>query len=315
MNPGYTKALHLLPFDHRDSFVKKMFHFEFPLTSEQHQEVVECKRIIYDGLLASIGTNESKQYAGILVDEQFGRDILVDAAKRDLVTALSVEKSGGEEFEFEYGLDFAAHIETFKPTFAKVLVRFNPEGDSALNQRQLDKLLTLSAYCQKKNQRLMFELLVPATKAQLGWYHADVNAYDKKCRPGLMEQAICTVQDAGIEVDVWKIEGLDSPVDCQNIVAAARRNGRDQVSCIVLGRGADEKKITEWLACAGSVPGFIGFAVGRTTFWDAIEDLVAKKIVRQVAISRIAQRYRMWVNAFAQAQGIISKSSLTKATQ
>jgi myo-inositol catabolism protein IolC len=302
MNPGYLKPLYLLPFDHRDSYVRDMFHFQFPLTAEQHQNVVASKQIIYDGFLASIGTNGLKPRAGILVDEQFGTNILRDAKRRDLITALSIERSGGKEFEFEYGPDFANHIELFRPTFAKVLVRYNPEGDADLNQRQLDKLYLLSDYCQKSDQLFMFELLVPATNSQMSWYHADVNAYDRKCRPELMVQAICEIQDAGIEVDVWKIEGLDDRNDCIKVIEAARRNGRSDVSCIVLGRGANEKKMAEWLNTAASVPGYVGFAVGRTTFWDAVAELEAKRIVRQVAISRIAQRYRMWVNIFEQAQ-------------
>ena len=309
MKPGYTKPLYLLPFDHRNSYVADMFGFQFPLTDEQHQQVVASKHIIYDGLLAAIAGHEATSHAGVLVDEQFGNDILRDAKKRHLVTALSVEKSGGAEFEFEYGADFAAHIELFEPTFAKVLVRFNPEGDPDLNDRQLAKLRELSEYCQKKQQLFMFELLVPASKEQLNWYHADVGAYDRKCRPALMEQAICAIQDAGIEPDVWKIEGLDKRDDCKNVIEAAKRNGRTDVCCIVLGRGADEKKIAEWLNVAGSVPGFTGFAVGRTTFWSAITDLTAKRIVRQVAIARIAQRFKTWVDMFESAQpGAINKT-------
>jgi myo-inositol catabolism protein IolC len=305
MKPGYIKPLYLLPFDHRDSFVRTMFHFDFPLTDEQHQSVVESKQLIYDGLLASLKPLDEdalKSRAGILVDEQFGTGILNDAIKRNLISALSVEKSGGREFEFEYGADFVRHIELFKPTFAKVLVRYNPEGDAELNQRQASKLALLSNYCRQNGQPFMFELLVPATKSQLSWYHADVNAYDRRCRPEMMVQAICELQDAGIEPDVWKIEGLDNRSDCVNIIESVRRNGRGDVSCIVLGRGADERKIAEWLNIAASVTGFIGFAVGRTTFWDAVSDHFTKKIDRQAAVTRIAQRFRTWVDIFEQAQ-------------
>lgn len=83
-----------------------------------------------------------------------------------------------------------------------------------------------------------------------------------------MVRAIQELQDLGVEADVWKIEGLDRSEDCEKIVAAARRNGRDKVGCIVLGRGEDDQKVHEWLTTAAPVPGFIGFAVGRTTFWD-----------------------------------------------
>ena len=302
MKPGYTKPLYLLPFDHRDSFVKDMFKFCFPLSDEQHQQVVSCKQVIYDGLLSALANNAAASHAGVLVDEQFGSRILRDATKRNLVTALSVEKSGCNEFEFEYGSDYAGHIDQFKPTFAKVLVRYNPEGDAALNDRQLAKLCELSEFCYGNQQLFMFELLVPATAPQMSWYHADIGAYDRKCRPKLMVQAICAIQDAGIEPDVWKIEGVDNLEDCRSIVEAVRRNGRNDVGCIVLGRDADEQKIADWLTIAGSVADFIGFAVGRTTFWSALADLNAKRIVRQVAVSRIAHRYQMWINIFEHAR-------------
>jgi myo-inositol catabolism protein IolC len=302
MKPGYVKPLYLLPFDHRDSYVRDMFGFQFPLTIDQHKKVVASKQLIYDGFLAALNSKALRSSAGILVDEQFGAEIIKDAIKRNLTSAISVEKSGADEFEFEYGDDFAAHIELFKPTFVKVLVRYNPEGDGDLNERQSAQLLKLSDYCQAHHQHLMFELLVPATRAQLAWYAKDKNVYDRKCRPELMVQAICELQDAGIEPSVWKLEGLDTREDCEKVLEAARRNGRNEVSCIVLGRGADEKKVAEWLTVAAAVPGFIGFAVGRTTFWHAIEAFESTSITREVAVSRIAERFLMWVSIFENAQ-------------
>ena len=106
-------------------------------------------------------------------------------------TACPAEKSGQDEFDFEYGEDFAKHIEAFHPTFCKVLVRYNPEGDAALNQRQAARLKQLSDYLHDQSQsRFMFELLVPAEKAQLDRLNGDKKAYDLELRPGLMVQAI-----------------------------------------------------------------------------------------------------------------------------
>src|SRR2546421_3548780 len=92
--------------------------------------------------------------------------------------------------------------------------------------------------------------------------------------------------------------GLDRRQDCEKVGAAARRGGRDQVGCIVLGRGEDDKKVREWLSVAAPVPGFIGFAVGRTTFWDPLVDWRGKKITREAAASEIARRYKEWVDIF-----------------
>ena len=292
---GYDRPLYLLPFDHRQSYISGMFHAIPPLTLDQHEAVTDSKRVIYDGFQEALGRELPMASAGILIDEEFGAGILRDAAAKGYVTALSTEKSGSDEFEFEYGTAFAAHIEAFEPTFAKVLVRYNPEGDAALNQRQTARLKQLSDYCRATGQLFMFELLVPATEAQRGM------TYDLRMRPRLMRQAIRALQDAGVEPDIWKIEGLDRREDCERIVTTARRGNRGRVGCIVLGRGADEQKVAGWLETAASVPGFIGFAVGRTTFWDAVADYLAHRTTRQEAVSRIAQRYRAWAAIFERA--------------
>src|SRR5215469_14200227 len=117
-----------------------------------------------------------------------------------------------------------------------------------------------------------------------------------------MVGAIRELQDAGVEPDVWKIEGLDRREDCLKVVETARRNGRDKVGCIILGRGEDDAKVHQWLATAASVPGFIGFAVGRTTFWDPLIDLRDKKTTRQAAVTEIARRFRSWVDTFESAR-------------
>ncbi|MGB7267835.1 MAG: DUF2090 domain-containing protein, partial [Terracidiphilus sp.] len=244
------------------------------------------------------------QKAAILVDEQFGAAILRDASARGFHTACPAEKSGQEEFDFEYGEEFAAHIEAFKPTFCKVLVRYNPEADPALNLRQSARLRRLSDYLQQAQRSLfMFELLVPAEQAQLDKLKGDKQAYDLELRPQLMVQALHDLQDAGVEPDIWKIEGLDRTEDCRKMVAAARRDGRGKVGCIILGRGENEAKVREWLSTAAAVPGFIGFAVGRTDFWDPLVDWRSGKQTREAAVARIANHYREFVDIFEQARG------------
>ena len=303
MRRGYTRPLYLLPFDHRHSYVTGMFHFTPPLTSDQHETVTESKQVIYDGFREALDRVPVAS-AGIMVDEEFGAGIVRDAVKNGFVTALSTEQSGSNEFDFEHGAAFAEHIEAFEPTFAKALVRYNPEDDATLNQRQATRLKQLSDYCQAAEQRFMVELLVPATETQRYHIRADETTYDLRMRPGLTVAAIAALQDAGVEPDVWKIEGLDRREDCERVVATARRDGRDEVSCIVVGRGADSRKVVHWLETAASVGGFGGFAVGRTTFWDPIADFVAKKATRQEAVSRIAHRFREWAAIFEQAHAV-----------
>jgi myo-inositol catabolism protein IolC len=297
MSLGYTRPLYLLPFDHRHSYVTGMFHASPPLTTDQKQAVIDSKRVIYDGFRQALICGVPSDLGGILVDEEFAADVMRNATKHGYVTALSTEKSGSDEFEFEYGDSFAKHIETFQPTFAKALVRYNPEADAALNERQTTRLRRLSEYCRTAGQKFMFELLVPATNAQLDRV-GGAERYDRHIRPALMLDTIRTLQDSGVQPDIWKVEGLDNVDDCERVVELARRDGRDEVSCIVLGHGADEEKVRSWLQTAAAVHGFIGFAVGRTTLWNPIADLLAKKITREQAAARIAQRFGEWATIF-----------------
>jgi len=316
MDIGYDRPLYVLPFDHRGTFQKNMFGWTGAVTDEQTAKIAAMKRVIYDGFQAALAGGVPKVKAGILVDEQFGADILRDAARHGYATACPAEKSGQDEFDFEYGDDFARHIEAFRPTFCKVLVRYNPEDDREMNDRQAGRLKRLSdnlhsgrhgrstfELSQPPPSRFMFELLVPATPAQLGRFGGNKKDYDRELRPELMARAINELQGAGIEPDVWKIEGLDRPEDCARVVAAARRDGRHRVGCIVLGRGEDDVKVRQWLKTAAAVPGFIGFAVGRTSFWGPLTDWKDGRITREAAVAEIARRYREWVDIFEAAGG------------
>jgi 5-dehydro-2-deoxygluconokinase len=299
---GYDRPLYVLPFDHRGTFSKTMFGWTGPLSPEQTAQIAAMKDVIYDAFKAAVAGGVAKDRAGILVDEQFGANILRDARKQGFITASPAEKSGQDEFDFEYGPDFGRHIEEFAPTFCKVLVRYNPEGDRELNRRQAARLKQLSDYLHSSGRLYMFELLVPATPDQLKHLGGDKKAYDLQVRPGLMVRSIHELQDAGVEADVWKIEGIERQEDCQEVVAAARRAGRDKVGCIILGRGEDDRKVREWLTTAAGVPGFIGFAVGRTTFWGPLTDYRAQKISREEAVAKIAASYREWVDLFEKAK-------------
>jgi 5-dehydro-2-deoxygluconokinase len=302
MAAGYDQPLYILPFDHRHSYGAEVFGFHEPLSAEQTAVVAASKQVIYEGYVAAVAAGVPPQKSGILVDEEFGAAILQDARRRGFQFALPTEKSGQHEFDFQYGDQFARHIESFDPKFTKVLVRYNPEGDEIGNRRQAARLKRLSDYLNVHDRLFMFELLVPAEPAQLAQVGGDKKAYDLRLRPNLMCGAIRELQDAGVEPDIWKIEGLDRREDCLTVVEAARRDGRERVGCIVLGRGEDEQKVIEWLRTAATVPGFIGFAVGRSSFLSAIENLEHKKITREAAVAEIAGKFEEWIRVFESAK-------------
>jgi myo-inositol catabolism protein IolC len=301
MPRGYDRPLYILPFDHRGSFQTKMFGWQSPLSDAQTAEIAGAKRVIYDGFLAALAGGVPREKAGILVDEQFGAAILRDAESKNIVTACPVEKSGQAEFDFEYGEDFANHVEAFDPTFGKVLVRYNPDGDRALNNRQVARLKRLSDILVARNRsRFIFELLVPPEKMQLDRLKGNRETYDLELRPRLMVEAIQELQNSGVDPDLWKVEGLARREDCERVVAAARAGGRHNVGCIVLGRGEDDRKVREWLGIAAAVPGFVGFAIGRTVFWDPLVAWRSKRATREQTVAEIERRYRQFVDLFEQ---------------
>jgi myo-inositol catabolism protein IolC len=299
MTRGFDHPLYILPFDHCGSFQTGLFGWKPPLSDAQTAEIASSKQIIYAGFQAALAGGAPAQKAGILVDEQFGAAILRDAKAKGVVTACPAEKSGQEEFDFEYGEDFARHIEAFDPTFCRVLVRYNSEGDRALNQRQAGRPKRLSDMrAARGRSRFLFELLVPAEKAQLDRLKGDKKAYELEVRPRLMVEAMRELQAAGVEPDLWKVEGLDRAEDCRAVVATARAGGRDHVGCIVLGGGEDDAKVREWLGVASAVPGFVGIAVGRTVFWNSLVAWRAGKTSREEAAAQIAGRYREFIDLF-----------------
>src|SRR5580692_965052 len=303
MQLGYEKKLYILAFDHRGSFQKKFFGIEGDPDPEQTAMIADAKHLIFEGLQRAVASGADASVTGVLVDEQFGSSVPEEARAQGLRLAMPAERSGQEMFDFQYGEQFGEHIERFDPDFTKVLVRYNPDGDAEGNREQREKLKQLSDWLHARERKFLFELLVPATPAQLQTMDGDGERYDAELRPELMRRTIAEIQDAGIEVDVWKIEGVDARADCEMLVAQARTGGRDGVVCVVLGRGADDAKVDHWLGEAAPVDGFVGFAIGRSIWWDPLKAYVDGKIERRAAAQQIAQSYLRFVKVYERAEG------------
>jgi myo-inositol catabolism protein IolC len=300
---GYSGKLYILAFDHRGSFQKKMFGIEGDPTPEQTDQIADAKLLIYEGLEKATKQGVDPHATGCLVDEQFGEPTGVPQKSKDagLLLAMPVEKSGQNEFDFEYGDDFGAHIEKFDPDFSKVLVRYNPEGDAGMNERQTERLKRLADWLHENDRKFLFELLVPAEDHQLEQVGGDSDRYDAELRPELMRRTIEEFQEAGVEADIWKIEGIDTQEDCERIAQTCRRDGRDGVICVVLGRGANDDKVDHWLRQGAPVEGYAGFAIGRTIWWDALKGFLDGDIEREDATSQIAEKYLRFVQVYGEA--------------
>jgi myo-inositol catabolism protein IolC len=299
---GYDKPLYILAFDHRGSFQKKFFGISGEPNAEEAERISDAKTVIFEGFQKAIDDGAPKENGGILVDEQFGSDIVRRAKKEGYIFCMPVEKSGQDEFDFQYGEDFGTHIEEFDPTFSKVLVRYNPDGDQGMNDRQSGRLMRLGDWLHDNGRRFLFELLVPAEESQLAQVGGDADRYDKELRPELMRRAIAELQGRGVEPDVWKIEGIDQRHDCEKISAQVRSGGRDGVACVVLGRGANEEAVEHWLKTGAGVPGYIGFAIGRTIWWDPLKAFVDGHMHRETAVRGIAQNYRRMIAVYTGAE-------------
>jgi 5-dehydro-2-deoxygluconokinase len=306
MNLGYDQTLYILAFDHRGSFQKKFFAIEGEPDAEQTAIIADAKHLIFEGMLQAVAAGADAGVSGVLVDEQFGSTVPEEARVNGLKLAMPAERSGQKMFDFQYGEEFGEHIARFDPDFTKVLVRYNPEGDADANRDQLAKLKRLSDWLKQRERKFLFELLVPAEPAQLGAVGGDEDRYDAELRPQLMRRTIAEIQDAGIEVDVWKIEGVEERSDCEMLVAQARSGGRDGVTCVVLGRGANDAKVDHWLTQAAPVDGFIGFAIGRSIWWDPLKAYVDGKIERSDGARRIAENFLRFVSVYERAKAPVS---------
>jgi 5-dehydro-2-deoxygluconokinase len=303
MKLGYDNKLYILAFDHRGSFQKKFFGIDGEPDPEQTAIIADAKHLIFEGMLVAVAAGADPSVTGVLVDEQFGSTVPEQARERGLKLAMPAERSGQSMFDFQYGDDFPAHIERYDPDFTKVLVRYNPDGDQAMNREQLGKLKRLSDWLKEHERKFLFELLVPAEEAQLQAAGGSTDRYDSELRPELMRRTIAELQAGGLEVDIWKIEGVDQRSDCEMLVAQARSGGRDGVVCVVLGRGADDAKVDQWLAAAAGVDGFVGFAIGRSIWWDPLKAYVDGKIERAVGARKIAENYLRFVGVYERAAG------------
>jgi myo-inositol catabolism protein IolC len=300
---GYDGKLYILAFDHRGSFQKKMFGIEGDPTPEQTQTISDAKHLIFEGMSLASERGVDAQAVGVLVDEQFGGSIPRDAKSDGLKLAMPVEKSGQDEFDFEYGDDFGDHIEQFDPDFSKVLVRLNPDGEAEVNERQLERLKRLADWLHEHDRKFLFELLVPAEPDQLESVGGDTDRYDAELRPELMRRAIEQIQDAGVEVDIWKIEGVDERSDAEMLAEQTRKGeGRENVVCVLLGRGASDQKVDHWLKQAAPVEGFVGFAIGRSIWWDALKGYLGGDLERGSAVEQIADNYLHFIQVYEDAE-------------
>ena len=296
---GYSEDLYILAFDHRGTITKGLLGVDGrEPTQDEANKVSELKQIIFDGFLKA---NESGITGGdpaILVDETFGLEVQQKAKELNIKFAAPVEKSGQKVFDFEYGDQFREKIKEIGADFVKILVRWNPDDEEEIRETQGNRIKELSDWLSENDKKFLLEFLVPATEEQLASVENDQARYDSEIRPKLAVKVVEEMRERGADPDIWKIEGLDTSEDCEKVAHAIRTGDREDVIAVVLGRGASDEKVNEWLRAGSSVEGYKGFAIGRSIFWDALKGFHEGEKSREEAVEEIAQSYLGFLSVY-----------------
>ena len=296
---GYSEDLYILAFDHRGTLTKGLLGVEGrEPTEEEANKVSEMKQIIFDGFLKAKESGITGGDPAILVDETFGLEVQQKAKQMNIKFAAPVEKSGQKVFDFEYGDKFGEKINEVGADFVKILVRWNPDDDEEIRETQGSRIKELSDWLSENGKKFLLEFLVPATEEQLASVENDQARYDSEIRPKLAVRVVEEMRERGADPDIWKIEGLDTSEDCENVAAAIKTGDRENVMAVVLGRGASDQKVNEWLRAGSSVDGYRGFAIGRSIFWNALKGFHEGEKTREEAVNEIAESYLGFLSVY-----------------
>ena len=296
---GYSQDLYILAFDHRGTITKGLLGVEGrEPTQDEANKVSEMKQIIFDGFLKANEYGITGGDPAILVDETFGLEVQQKAKEMNIKFAAPVEKSGQKVFDFEYGDQFGEKINEVGADFVKILVRWNPDDEEEIRETQGNRIKELSDWLTENDKKFLLEFLVPATEEQLASVENDQARYDSEIRPKLAVKVVQEMRERGADPDIWKIEGLDTSEDCEKVAQAIRTGDREDVIAVVLGRGASDEKVNEWLRAGSSVEGYKGFAIGRSIFWDALKGFHEGEKSREEAVEEIAQSYLGFLSVY-----------------
>jgi myo-inositol catabolism protein IolC len=303
VRPTAADPLLILAMDHRDSFARTMFGVTGTPTDAELASMRDAKSMIFAAARQVADAGLAGGQLGVLVDERLGADVARQARQAGFVLAMPVEVSGSDRLEFEYGDDFAAHVEEFAPDWVKVLLRFNPQDPAELAEVQVKTLRRLHDWVTRSGRRWLLELLVPPTRAQLAAFD-DQAHYDRHARPELTAQVIATLAAAGVHPGIWKLEGYETAAGARLVLAAvhaADDPAGPPSPCVVLGRDAPQQQVDHWLSVAAPLPGYAGFAIGRSIWEQPLADHLAGRTDLASTEATIAAHYRHFIERYLHA--------------
>lgn len=306
-----TRPIFMLAFDHRVVLTKMLAGAGIESTL---QTIAHAKTLVFEALNAATAIEPRIiGSSGLLVDEQYGSHAALLAKRHGHQIAMPVEMSLQFPMKWEFGEDFGTHIDAFDPTYVKTLVQYNPEADDTVNKAQAKNLSELGAWCKAAGREYMVEVLVPPTDEQLAAAHGDGARYQRDHLPGLISRAVESLRDRGVDPDIWKLEGLDTPEDAGRVVKSCTEGASGTVRCIVLGRGEGAEQVDTWVRAAASSGAYDGFAIGRTIWKDAVIGYFGGTQSRSDAVESITKKYLRYVTPFLELRPVEANSNVATA--
>lgn len=286
--------LFLLAFDDPASLMRSFFGVEGTPTDDEVASARTAEGVILEGLQKALLDGAPAPSAAVLIDPTYGLDAIMSAREAGIRVALPLEVSGRDELELSRR-DWKGQLTELDPAWATVLIRYNPDGDETARRAQRSKLRAVAQRCRDTDRGFMVELLVPPLPAQLDAAGGDRARYDAEVRPTLVARAIEEIRKDEIGPNVWQVEGIERTEDCTIIAEAAAS------PCIVVARTDDRDTVDRWLRAAAPASGFIGFAIGRPIWADALRSFLEAAASREAIVEAIAAAYRRCVDVYETA--------------
>lgn len=286
----------MLAFDHRQ-VLRDLLGSEHETIDVQRERFKDAKRLVVEALLEP-RAEDVEGRVGALIDEEYGADAARLAKRGGVTLAMPVEASRTKSLEFQYGDQFAEHIDRFRPDIVKILVFHNPSDAPERAEEQIRKSRKISDWCIENRYPLMVEMLIKPTIEQLSRVGGNEHRFMEELHTELLRHSIEEYQNGGVEPALWKIAGLPRSSDYEKVVEQARSNGRHEVQCIVLGNGASLECVRSWLSSAAEVDGVSGFAVGRSIWLQPLHDYFFGGVSRDRTRARISDAFASLIEAF-----------------
>ncbi|MGZ4677577.1 MAG: 2-deoxy-5-keto-D-gluconate 6-phosphate aldolase domain-containing protein [Acidimicrobiia bacterium] len=288
--PGVTRRRFVLAGDHREPHLGALLGRPGPLDAHDRRTIVSVKELVA-AAFSRVAARRTERPAtvALLVDEEYGAPAARAAIAASHEVIMPVEASGLDHFALADPA-ILDRVLAVGPRGVKTLVRWHGDATDPRDEASLAGLRAVGHRLRTEapGTEWMLEVIVAPSPARLA-AAGDSDTFVRRVRPRLAAEALRALLAAGVAPDVWKVEGIDEPA-AAGLVAGAARTGAT-ADHVVLGAGAGMDRVEGWLRTAAATPGFTGFAIGRSLWWDDVRAHLAGRLDPATTVDRIAQRY------------------------